>query len=46
MATIHIDDTEEVLSHADDVDEEDRGYIAKAVQHVHSNPVRTMPYLI
>ncbi|KAH0838012.1 beta-flanking protein [Lanmaoa asiatica] len=31
-------DTQEVLSHADDVDEEDKGYIAKAIQHVHSNP--------
>ncbi|KAG8219496.1 beta-flanking protein [Butyriboletus roseoflavus] len=30
--------TQEVLSHAGDVDEEDQGYIANAIRHVHSNP--------
>ena len=43
---IPIDDTQAVLSHADDVDEDDQGYVAKAVQHVQNNPVRTIPYLI
>ncbi|KAF8846026.1 hypothetical protein BDN67DRAFT_976879 [Paxillus ammoniavirescens] len=30
--------TEEVLSHADDVDDDDRGMIAQALEHVHGNP--------
>ncbi|KAG9314043.1 hypothetical protein JVU11DRAFT_4822 [Chiua virens] len=30
--------TQEVLSHADDVDDESKGYIAKAISHVHDNP--------
>jgi len=30
--------TEQVLSHADDVDDDDRGRIAQALEHVHNNP--------
>ena len=46
MTTIPTVNTSEVLSHADDVDDEDKEYIANAVKHVHNNPVRTVPYLI
>ncbi|KAF8560022.1 hypothetical protein OG21DRAFT_17984 [Imleria badia] len=31
-------DTQEVLSHANDVDEDSKGYVENAVRHVHSNP--------
>ena len=46
MTMIPIVDTSEVLSHADDVDEEGQGYIANAIKHVHDNRARTVPYLI
>jgi hypothetical protein len=46
MTTIPIDNTDEVLSHADEADEESQGYITNAIKHVHNNPVRTVPCLI